>query len=172
MERADRHTFQVLTKRAERMERTARRLTMRDAAWWQWRHQGATAQGAARWVPPNIWLGVSVESPPYYSRIRHLQRTPAATRFLSCEPLLAPLPALPLEGIDWVIVGGESGPGARRMELDWVREIRDQCRAVRVALFVKQIGSAWAHGRHKGNDMDAWPPDLRIREMPDRGEMQ
>jgi protein gp37 len=89
---------------------------------------------------PNVWLGVSVESPAYYARIRHLARTQAAVRFLSCEPLLAPLPDLPLAGIAWVIVGGESGPGARPMHPDWVRSIRDQCRAAGVAFFFKQWG--------------------------------
>ncbi len=124
------HTFQVLTKRAERMERliagTPRALGFDPAR-----------------PPANVWLGVSVESPTYYSRIRHLQRTPVALRFLSCEPLLAALPNLPLDGIGWVIAGGESGPGARPMHPDWARGIRDQCAAAGVPFFFKQWG-AWA----------------------------
>jgi protein gp37 len=145
--RAHWHTYQVLTKRAERMERLVTSLFPHG-------------------MGPNVWLGVSVESPTYHSRARHLQRTPAHLRFLSCEPLLAPLPDLPLDGISWVIVGGESGPGARPLQLDWVRDIRDQCRRARVALFVKQLGSAWARGSDKGGDLALWPADLRIREMP------
>ncbi len=146
-----RHTYQILTKRAERMERLTRGLT-------------SLSEPA-----PNVWLGVSVESPTYYSRIRHLQRTPAAVRFLSCEPLLAPLPDLPLDGIAWVIVGGESGHGARPMHPDWVRDIRDQCQRAGVALFVKQMGSVWARSTGvggKGGVLDEMPADLRIREMP------
>lgn len=120
MRQASWHTFQVLTKRGERLERLSRRI-----AW-----------------PSNVWLGVSVESPLYYSRIRHLQRVEASVRFLSCEPLLAPLPELPLSGIGWVIAGGESGPGARPMDPAWVRDIRDQCERMEVPFFFKQWG-AW-----------------------------
>lgn len=112
------HQFQVLTKRPERVRELADHL--------QW--------------PENIWLGVSVELPAYYSRIRDLRRIPAAVRFLSCEPLLARLPRLPLRGIDWVIVGGESGPGARPMREDWVLNIRDRCIARGVPFFFKQWG--------------------------------
>lgn len=99
------HIFQILTKRAERLAELAPRLP---------------------W-PKNIWMGVSVESPQYVNRIADLQSVPAAVRFLSVEPLLAPIPRLPLTGIDWVILGGESGPGSRSMNVDWVRNIRDRC---------------------------------------------
>lgn len=99
------HTFQVLTKRSERLAELAPHL--------QW--------------PKNIWMGVSVESPQYVHRIRNLREVPAAVRFLSVEPLLEPIPRLPLRGIDWVIVGGESGLGCRPMDADWVRQIRDRC---------------------------------------------
>jgi protein gp37 len=85
-------------------------------------------------------MGVSVESPRYVTRIDHLRTVPAAVRFLSVEPLLAPIPSLSLSGIDWVIVGGESGPGARPMEADWVREIRDECAGCGVPFFFKQWG--------------------------------
>jgi protein gp37 len=112
------HQFQLLTKRAERMERVCRRIQ----------------------VPENVWLGVSVESPTYYSRIRHLSRIEADVRFLSCEPLLAPLVDLPLHGISWVIVGGESGPGARPMLEEWALGVRDQCSQAGVAFFFKQWG--------------------------------
>lgn len=118
MARASWHQFQVLTKRAERLERLTRQMA----------------------VPANVWIGVSVETSLYYSRIRHLRRVPATVRFLSCEPLLAPMPDLPLDGIDWVIVGGESGPGARPMDPEWVRDIRAQCQKAGVAFFFKQWG--------------------------------
>jgi protein gp37 len=118
MGEARRHQFQVLTKRAERLERLSRNLAIRD----------------------NVWVGVSVEDRRYYGRIRHLSRVPAAVRFLSCEPLLAPLPDLPLDGVDWVIVGGESGPGARSMNEAWVLQIQEQCRRANVAFFFKQWG--------------------------------
>ncbi len=118
MARVPQHQFQILTKRGDRLERVARRLT----------------------IPDNVWIGVSVETPTYYSRIRHLQGVDAPIRFLSCEPLLAPLDDLPLAGIDWVIVGGESGAGARPMEAAWARSIRQQCRVAGIAFFFKQWG--------------------------------
>jgi len=99
------HTFQILTKRSERLSTIALNLP---------------------W-PKNVWMGVSVESPEYVCRIEDLRKVPAAVRFLSVEPLIAPIPRLPLKGIDWVIVGGESGPGSRPMHGDWVRQIRNRC---------------------------------------------
>src|SRR5262249_43826830 len=99
------HTYQVLTKRAERLERLSPNLP-----WAQ-----------------NIWMGVSVESHDYLWRVNHLRRTQAAIKFLSLEPLLGPLDSIDLRGIDWVIVGGESGPNARPMAAEWVRSIRYQC---------------------------------------------
>ena len=128
------HQFQVLTKRAERLERVSRRLE----------------------IPPNVWIGVSVESPAYYARIRHLSRVAAPIRFLSCEPLLAPLPELPLAGIHWVIVGGESGPGARPMEADWVREIQAQCTQYEVPFFFKQWGGVRKHRAGRELDGRTW----------------
>ncbi len=118
MRQAHWHTFQVLTKRAQRLEELAHSLP---------------------W-PSNVWMGVSVETREYIGRIDHLRRAPAATKFLSLEPLLGPLPDLDLRGIDWVIVGGESGPRARPMEEAWVISIRDQCRAASVPFFFKQWG--------------------------------
>jgi protein gp37 len=112
------HTYQVLTKRADRAEDLAHLLP---------------------W-PKHVWLGVSVENADYVDRIDHLRRTPAAVKFLSLEPLLGPLYGLNLKGIDWAIAGGESGPGARPMPIDWVRSIRDQCVAAKVAFHFKQWG--------------------------------
>ena len=89
---------------------------------------------------PNVWLGTSIESDEYCWRADELLRTPASIRFLSCEPLLGPLPSLDLTGIDWVIVGGESGRGFRPLDLDWVRDLRDRCQALSIALFFKQVG--------------------------------
>lgn len=112
------HTYQVLTKRSHRVARLAARL--------DW--------------PNNLWMGVSVESVDAVDRIDDLRTVPAATRFLSCEPLLTALPELNLAGIDWVIAGGESGPNARPMDPAWVEDIRDQCAVAGVAFFFKQWG--------------------------------
>ncbi len=118
MRKAHRHTFQVLTKRSVRL------LELSEQIDW----------------PANVWMGVSVESERFLRRIDHLRGTGARTRFLSLEPLLGPLGKLDLAGIHWAIVGGESGPGARPMEPEWVTEIRDQCGARRVPFFFKQWG--------------------------------
>jgi protein gp37 len=111
------HTYQVLTKRTRRLTRIAK----------------------LDW-PSNVWMGASVESPDQYDRIRDLVTVPAAVRFLSCEPLLALLPDLPLDGIDWVIAGGESGVNARPVEREWIQDIRDQCVAAHTPFFFKQWG--------------------------------
>lgn len=118
MEECPQHTFQILTKRAERLEELGPELP---------------------WAP-NVWMGVSVEDEGALSRVRHLARVPAHTRFLSCEPLLGPLPSLDLREIQWVIVGGESGPGARPMRKEWVEEILEKCRRSEVPFFFKQWG--------------------------------
>ena len=112
------HTFQVLTKRSERLAEVASQLP---------------------W-PQNVWIGVSVEDDRVLHRITHLQMVPAAVRFLSLEPLIGPLDALPLGGIHWVIVGGESGPRARPMRPEWVNSIFEQCRVAEVPFFFKQWG--------------------------------
>lgn len=130
MRRASWHQFQVLTKRAERLEEVGARI--------DW--------------PPNVWMGVSVESEKYQFRIDHLRRTKAAIKFLSLEPLLGPLPKLGLMGIDWAIVGGESGPGARVLERDWVVSIRDQCARARVPFFFKQWGGV--NKKKAGRELD------------------
>lgn len=118
MRRADRHVFQVLTKRADRLASLSPRLP---------------------WAP-HIWMGVSVESTEYVHRIDRLRETGANIKFLSLEPLLGPLVNLDLRGVSWAIVGGESGPGARPMQVGWVQSIRDQCVAAAVPFFFKQWG--------------------------------
>jgi protein gp37 len=130
MREASWHRFQVLTKRAERLEELNECL--------EW--------------PENVWMGVTVERQDYTSRIDRLRRTDARVKFLSCEPLLGPLARLNLEGISWVIVGGESGPCARPVDPAWVRDVRDQCTEASVPFFFKQWG-----GRNKkkaGRDLD------------------
>ena len=118
MRLANWHTFQILTKRSNRLAQLASKLP---------------------W-PKNVWMGVSVESPVYYFRIRDLMTVPASVRFLSIEPLLESIPRIPLRGIDWVIVGGESGPGCRPMDRTWVLEIRDKCLNQQIPFFFKQWG--------------------------------
>ena len=226
---ASRHTFQVLTKRPERMRayaadpETPTRIgeATREfarpgygpegsfaASLFERSHMDAwearlRADGVSRlpwthpefrwqvaWPLPNVWLGASIENARWRTRIDELRHTPAAVRFLSCEPLLGPLvgwrndadmvgdpgadphvanwhpvPPLDLTGIDWVIIGGESGSRARPMDLDWVRDIIAACRAQGAAPYVKQLGTVWA-GQGHGGDPEAWPEDLRIREWP------
>lgn len=137
-----RHTYQILTKRSVRLRRLADKI--------DW--------------PTNVWMGVSVEEPKVYSRIDDLREIPAAVRFLSCEPLIAPLPSMNLEGIDWVIAGGESGPNHRPMEPEWVENIRDQCGSADVPFFFKQWGGRTPkqHGRSlNGRTWDAMPAPKR-----------
>ena len=124
---ADHHRFQVLTKRSERLAELAPSLP---------------------W-PSNVWMGVSVENQRFVSRIDDLRETDATLRFLSCEPLLGPL-ELDLEGIHWVIAGGESGPGSRPMAPEWVRSVRDQCLTARVPFFFKQWGTYDEGGKRVG----------------------
>jgi protein gp37 len=118
MQEASQHTFQVLTKRPERV----------------------AALGPQLPWPKNVWMGTSVENEEYVWRVDSLRRVPAKIRFLSIEPLLGPIPRLSLRRIHWVIVGGESGPGARPMNPEWVRGLRDQCHAAEVPFFIKQWG--------------------------------
>ncbi|OGR18066.1 MAG: hypothetical protein A2X81_16065 [Desulfobacterales bacterium GWB2_56_26] len=118
MQKADQHQYQLLTKRGDRLQQLAPSLP---------------------W-PENVWMGVTVEDSNNVSRIDCLRTVPASVRFLSIEPLLCPIPNVNLDGIDWVIVGGESGPGARKMREEWVLDIRDQCLAKGVPFFFKQWG--------------------------------
>jgi protein gp37 len=217
-----RHRFLILTKRPERMSAYCRRVMpspsqeeldevtalttpAERAEVGDWAR--LTVMGAAE-PPPNIWLGTSVEDQASADeRIPHLLATPAAVRFLSCEPLIGPVELdftmaakrvterhpepgggeritgeWKVPGIDWVIVGGESGPRARPMDLEWARSLVAQCRAAGVKPFVKQLGSnPWEiehldTGDHEsypmklreshGRDMAEWPEDLRVREFP------
>jgi protein gp37 len=148
MRRASWHKFQVLTKRSQRL---------------------LELNGQIDWSD-NVWMGVSVENQDYTFRIDHLRETDAVTKFLSLEPLLGSLSGLDLDEIDWVIVGGESGPGARPMYEEWVIQIRDQCDVAEVPLFIKQMGESWAQVNKakskKGGDMSEWRTDLQIRDYP------
>jgi protein gp37 len=151
MERADWHTFQILTKRSSRLRRF-----LND------RYRSTRG-------PAHIWFGVSVEDRSKLSRVRHLREAPAGVRFLSIEPLIGPIGALDLTDIDWVIVGGESGPGARPMHPDWVREVRDQCVAHGVAFFFKQWGGfrPKSGGRElDGREWSEFPPRETARAKP------
>lgn len=134
MEKASWHTFQVLTKRSDRLAEIAPHLP---------------------W-PSNVWQGVSVENDKVLHRIDDLRKVPAKTRFLSCEPLIGPLDNMNLDGIHWVIVGGESGFGARVMEANWVRSIRDQCHEQNVAFFFKQWGGVQKHRTGRVLDNRTW----------------
>jgi protein gp37 len=142
MARATWHTFQVLTKRGERLRELDPQI--------DW--------------PPNVWQGVSVESAAYVHRIDDLRATRARTRFLSLEPLLGPLEGLDLRGIHWAIVGGESGPGARPMQPAWVTSIREQCGRARVPFFYKQWGGV--NKKRTGRELDGrtWD-ELPLREV-------
>ena len=140
MHQAHWHEYQILTKRSERLLQLHRSLP---------------------WTP-DIWMGVSVENAWFTYRIEHLRQTDARVKFLSLEPLLGPLPRLDLRGIHWIIVGGESGPGARPMERPWVVDIRDQCRAARVAFFFKQWGGVFK--ARTGRELEGRTWD----EMPQR----
>jgi protein gp37 len=156
MMEANWHTYQVLTKRSERM---------RDLL-------NSTLASAAK--APHIWWGVSVEDQKYgVPRIAHLQAAKVAVRFVSAEPLLEDLGSVNLTGIDWLIVGGESGHGARPFHLDWARNLIRECKRQHVACFVKQVGrQPWDGGQRlklasaKGGDMAEWPVGIRVREYP------
>jgi protein gp37 len=130
MRRGSWHRFQVLTKRSERL------LELDHLIDW----------------PTNVWMGVSVETQDYACRIDHLRATSACVKFLSLEPLLGPLPSLRLSKIDWVIAGGESGPGARTMQPEWVTDIRDQCLNAQVPFFFKQWGGV--NKKRAGRQLD------------------
>jgi protein gp37 len=134
MAECDQHTFQVLTKRGERLAQVANKLP---------------------W-PSNVWMGVSVEDERVVERIDHLRSTPAKVKFLSLEPLIGPLDNLNLDGIHWAIVGGESGPRSRPMEADWVRSIRAQCDDANVAFFFKQWGGVRKHATGRELDGRTW----------------
>ncbi len=134
MVKADWHIFQILTKRAERLAKLAPQLP---------------------W-PAHVWQGVSVESQTYTKRVIALQKVPATVRFLSVEPLLGPIANLPLDGVHWVIVGGESGPRHRPIKPEWIREIRKQCLSAEVSFFFKQWGGRTAKSGGRILDGRTW----------------
>jgi protein gp37 len=144
---ADRHTYQVLTKRPERTARFFAQPGLLDEVAYraaQMCEDGDRIHDAVRYGPwplPNVWLGTSIESDKQIGRADALRNAPAAVRFISAEPLLGPLTSLDLTGIDWLIAGGESGPGSRPAEVAWVRDLRDRCTAQGVAFFFKQWGN-------------------------------
>jgi protein gp37 len=151
MAEASRHQFQVLTKRHNRLRDLARSL-----AW-----------------PNNVWIGVTIENDRWVERADVLRTIPAAVRFISAEPLLGPLPNLQLNGIDWLIAGGESGPGRRYAREEWVRDLRDRCDADGVAFFFKQWGGRYpkAGGRLlDGSYWDEYPTPRRRSQVPEAGQ--
>jgi protein gp37 len=144
MVRASQHRFQLLTKRHERLAELAPELP---------------------W-PENVWIGVSIENRRFVKRADYLREVPAAVRFISAEPLLGPLEGLDLDGIDWLIVGGESGPKHRRIDADWARELRDRCNAEDVPFFFKQWGGRTSKAGGRLLDGRIWDemPTARARE--------
>ena len=144
MHQAHWHQFQVLTKRADRLEEVSPLLP---------------------W-PDNVWQGVSVENSDYTFRIDHLRRTGAKTKFLSIEPLLGPLPDLDLTGIDWAIIGGESGPGARPVRKEWIVDVIRQCEAAGVPVFFKQWGGT--NKKKTGRELDGRTYDGKPRPLSER----
>lgn len=149
-----------------------------ETPWLDWQLLTKRPQNIAKMLPsdwgdgyPNVWLGTTVENQiEARRRIPHLVKVPTVIRFLSCEPLLNYINLTRwLYDISWIIVGGESGPGARTMMQEWVRSLRDQCEASGTAFFFKQVGSNhsdWRHITGKGGNIEEFPPDLRIREFP------
>lgn len=162
MRLCERHTFMVLTKRSKAMRDI---MTVAD---------DVLFGDMSAWPAKNVWLGVSVESRQQLGRIDDLRGTPAALRFLSLEPLLEDLGTLDLTGIGWVIVGGESGPGARMCDVAWIRSIVEQCAASGVPCFVKQLGDRsfmdgkYSHFLSKCAGINAWPEDIRVRQIPEQ----
>lgn len=149
MVRAHWHQFQVLTKRSARLRELAHRLP---------------------W-PGNVWQGVSVENAAHVYRVADLQAVPAAVRFLSIEPLLGPIPRLPLEGIHWVIVGGESGPERRPVQPEWVRDIQRLCREAGTSFFFKQWGGPTAKSGGRLLDGRTWDEMPRTASGPAGAEL-
>ena len=171
---APHHTFQVLTKRPQRMSALLMQSERHDPFvrarehWVDRIIDGALGVDRLRvnehddpfaWPLPNVWLGTSIESDRYAFRADHLRATPAAVRFISAEPLLGPLPSLNLAGIDWLIVGGESGPGARPMHPDWVRDLRDRCPGTLTSATVTRHGEPIVrHPAFFFKQWGAWAP--------------
>ena len=153
MRQASWHEFQILTKRAERLADLSPKI--------DW--------------PQNVWMGVSIEDSRVIDRADALREVPATIRFLSLEPLIGPIPNLNIEGLDWAIIGGESGNEARIMEPEWAIDLLNQCRSANVPCFVKQMGTQWAKRQgsksRKGDDFSEFPEALQVREYP-RGNVR
>ena len=148
MRNTPQHSYQILTKRSERLADLSPKID------WS----------------PNIWMGVSIEDSRVIDRADALCTVPSAIRFLSLEPLIGPIPNLNLVGLDWIIIGGESGNQARIMETEWAIDLLNQCRSANLPCFVKQMGTQWARRRgsksRKGDDFSEFPPSLQVREYP------
>ncbi|MFF9003726.1 phage Gp37/Gp68 family protein [Streptomyces achromogenes] len=191
------HTYQILTKRPERAARILTDLCTcgngcvpgthfrSSMEWAATSHSPTYVPGLkhgiyrrAGWPLPNVWIGTSIESANYARRADALRETPASVRFISAEPLLGPVPNLDLSDIDWLIIGGESGSGARPIQINWVEDLLVNAAESATAPFVKQLGTAWArdttwagktvaaHGDTKGGNPHYWPAHLRVREYP------
>ncbi|MGW2861881.1 DUF5131 family protein [Streptomyces sp. NPDC001205] len=183
------HTYQILTKRPERAARILKDLCtcgsghppgehFRSAMEWAATSHSPTYVPGLKhgiyhrtaWPLPNVWLGTSIESDRYVGRADALRDAPAAVRFISAEPLLGPLPSADFTGIDWLIIGGESGPGARQFAPVWALDLIQAARSAGAAPFVKQLGSVWARENGasdgKGGKPADWPAALRVREYP------
>ncbi len=177
MAHCQRHRFFVLTKRPQGMRDYIRpfyqgsMMKAADALGLRWEPGTFPSK---QWPMSNIWAGTSVESQEYMPRVDRLRETPAVIRFVSQEPQLREVDWTGhLEGIDWVIIGGESGPGARPFFLEWASKTIEQCQDAGVSVFVKQLGDnpmthrgRVGHFGPKGKDIDAWPAELRVRDMP------
>ena len=177
------HIFQVLTKRPVRMAHfldddwdSGLNRTME---YWPGDAVLSVMREVGNWPLPNVWVGTSIENDRWVGRANALRDTPAAVRFISAEPLLGPLPSLDLTGIDWLIIGGESGANARPCNVDWIRSLVAQGNAAGVATFVKQVGTRpvsdykvsrdhWLDtvADKKGGDPSEWPADLKIQNWP------
>ena len=184
------HTYQILTKRPERAARILTDLCTCGTGHPPGEHFRSSMEWAATshsptyvpglqhgiyhrtvWPLPNVWIGTSIENADYNRRADALRNTPAAVRFISAEPLLGPLDGLNLTGIDWLIIGGESGPGARPFNPAWATSLIHASRTAGAAPFVKQLGTVWARTNNatdtKGGNPEDWPAHLRVREYPE-----
>lgn len=166
---AGQHEFQLLTKRPRRLAKLLSRKHFREMVIAAAQRDELGPADELCLPFPNVWVGTSIESDEYCWRADELRRTPAAIRFLSLEPLLGPLPSLDLTGIDWVIVGGESGPNFRPLDLDWVRDLRDRCGRLQIPLFFKQVGGLTPKAGGRLLDGRTWDEYPITAEMAARG---
>lgn len=172
---AARHTFQVLTKRPERLRAYMNSISPSGDRYDDFQRALALRRLASRirpdatveWPLPNVWIGTSVENQRWTTRVDEIRAAPAAVRFLSCEPLLGPIERLDLRGIHWVIAGGESGPKFRQVKADWIRGLRDQCARHGVAFLFKQWGGRTS--KSGGRELDGRTHDEYPRAL-ERGE--